>query len=125
MKRIVLVASALVASTVLAQQPLPPANPTSYSVQQDLPSTGTRTRTSSQMDERKFISNGMARATVLGKIGEPDRRIVMRVTIIASQHTFDDPYIDTYEPGPGDEQTRTRIRYVAEAVVSVERDIVR
>jgi len=115
----------LAVATVQAQSPPPPANPTAYQVQRVIPSSGSRPRTSSQMDERKFITIGMSRATVLQKIGEPDSRIVMEITYIASQTKVDEPYIDTYEPVSGDAQTRTRIRYVADAVVSVERDIVR
>jgi hypothetical protein len=82
-------------------------------------------RTPSQIEERRFISAGMDRAEVLLRLGEPDRRINWEITYIRTQQTTTEPYVDVYEPAPGDEQTRTKIKYVGQLVNSVQREPVR
>ncbi|QJR09555.1 hypothetical protein DSM104443_00604 [Usitatibacter rugosus] len=67
----------------------------------------------------------MERATVLQKIGPPDSQTIYKVTHIPSQTTYKEPYIDVYEPGPGDEQTRTKITYAGQTVTSISREAAR
>lgn len=82
-------------------------------------------RTDSQIQDRRFITSGMTRDQVLAKIGKPDSRILNKVTFLWNGVQVTEAYVDTYEPTKGDEQTRTRIRYVADQVESVVREISR
>lgn len=119
MKTSFLAFAALLAVSASAQTP---TNETR--VQRDT-YTSSVSRTASQVDERKFISVGMSRSTVLSKLGEPDRRIVWIITRIDTQTQFQEPHTDIYEPAKGDEQTRTRIRYEVDTVQGVSREVVR
>jgi hypothetical protein len=103
----------------------PPAAPPASRDPSPAPSSGPISRSYSQVDERKFISTGMDRPSVLAKLGEPDRRIVTRITFLASGMQVNEAYIDTYEPTAGDSQTRTKIRYIADVVDNVTREIAR
>jgi hypothetical protein len=108
-----------------AQEKLAPPLDPAQLPQKNLGCVTGRARTSSQYDERKFISGQMSRDAVVAKLGEPDCRIILQLQRIGSNYITEMPYIDTYEPGGGDSQTRTRIRYIEGVVSSVEREIVR
>jgi hypothetical protein len=113
--------AALFAGWAVAQQP----DPGQQRLPREMYSSGKISRTASQVDERKFISNGMTHSAVLSKLGEPDWRIIWVVTRIATQEQWTEPHTDVYEPAPGDDQTRTRIRYTGDNVSGVDRDVVR
>jgi hypothetical protein len=104
-----------------------PANPAAQppAAAPDASQPKTIRRTPSQVEERRFISGGMERADVLLKLGEPDRQIINETTFVRTQRVIQEPYIDVYDPAPGDEQTRTRIKYVGQLVNSVTREPVR
>jgi hypothetical protein len=122
--RTFLLAAAAFASLAAAAQYDPPRRPPPMIIE---PGTVTNrsSHTVGQAEERKFISVGMSRGAVLAKLGGPDRQVVNRVTHLAAQSQVIEAVEDIYEPAPGDPTTRTRIRYHADVVESVNREPVR